>query len=524
MLQYIEDAKQGDRQAFESIVRHYTAMANAVAYEKLHDFQLAEDAVQEAFTEAFLHLNKLRVGEAFPGWFKAIVIRQCYRMTRRKHHPIVPYEEVAQSAEAQISVSDIIEKRELQQSVHDSIALLTPKMRIAVQLFYIQGYSLQEISSFVGTSVSILKKRLFDARRKLKGALPVADLISVYNHLYVGGKGVLHIVNGDSVAEKLRQGIVQGEILVWREVYPHGPVFLDSAAVDNRSRRSQYLEQTMGIPRSEFVQGSEAQEKVLADFHKYEEIVFWFEHDLFDQTMLCYLLHSFSGQPLLKTKLSLLCIGEYPGIELFRGLGQLSREQMETLSGTWKLIGAEELDLGRAFWQAYTSQNPQQLQQLLSQDTSVLPFAHDAFQFHLSRFPSTHNGLGIVEQITLAMIQGGINSPYELFQHVGNKLNALGMGDLQYWHILKEMSRDPYPLIQIGGLQTIPSYLDSSISFRDCIVTLTEFGKKVLDGKEDWIANKGIDEWYGGVHLQGYFPRWRWNTIEQKIIEIGAET
>lgn len=53
MLQYIEEAKQGDRQAFEQIVRHFTPMANAVAYEKLHDYQLAEDAVQEAFTEAF---------------------------------------------------------------------------------------------------------------------------------------------------------------------------------------------------------------------------------------------------------------------------------------------------------------------------------------------------------------------------------------------------------------------------------------------------------------------------------------
>lgn len=76
MLQFIEDAKQGDRQAFEYIVRHFTGMANALAYEKLQDAQLAEDAVQEAFTEAFLHFMQLRTAEAFPGWFKAIVIRQ----------------------------------------------------------------------------------------------------------------------------------------------------------------------------------------------------------------------------------------------------------------------------------------------------------------------------------------------------------------------------------------------------------------------------------------------------------------
>lgn len=111
MLQYIEEAKQGDRQAFEQIVKHFTPMANAVAFEKLRDYQLAEDAVQEALTEAFLHLNKLRAVEAFPGWFKAIVVRQCYRILRRKQHPALPYEEAAQATESSFSIADIIEKR-----------------------------------------------------------------------------------------------------------------------------------------------------------------------------------------------------------------------------------------------------------------------------------------------------------------------------------------------------------------------------------------------------------------------------
>lgn len=523
MLQCIEDARQGDRQAFEHIVRHYSAMANAVAYEKLHDFQLAEDAVQEAFTEAFLHLNKLREAEAFTGWFKVIVVRQCYRMMRKKQYHAVPYDEVAQSAEDPVRVSDIIEKREAQQLIHSTIAALTSNMRIAVQLFYFQGYSLQEIAGFLGTSVPVLKKRLFDARRKLKGALPVADLASVFNHLYEGGTGVLHIVNGDSVAEKLRQGIVQGDVLVWREVYPHGPVFVDPAVGDHRSARAQYLEQTMGIPHSDYMRISETQEKTLADFHKYEEIVLWFEHDLFDQTMLSYLLHWFSGRQLLNTKLSLLCIGQYPGIERFRGLGQLSLKQMETLSGTWTSIGARELDLGQALWQAYASQDPEALQQLLSKDTSALPFAHAAFQAHLSRFPSTHNGLGLVEQTTLEMIDAGINAPYELFTHVGDKLHTLGMGDLQYWHILMKMSQDPYPLVQVRGLKVFPAYNDSAKTLDGCDVVITELGMDVLAGKVDVVTKKGIDEWYGGVHLQGHCPRWRWNSSLQRIHDTGTD-
>ncbi|WP_422658845.1 DUF1835 domain-containing protein [Paenibacillus sp. EC2-1] len=329
---------------------------------------------------------------------------------------------------------------------------------------------------------------------------------------------MLHIVNGDSVADKLRQGVVQGEILVWREVYPHGPVFVNADERGHRAVRAEYLEQTMGIPRAEFIQGCEQQEQVLADFQKYEEIVLWFKHDLFDQTMLCHLLHWFSEQSLSDTKLSLLSIGEYPGIELFRGLGQLSVEQMQTLSGTWKSIGEEELRLGRAFWEAYTSKSPELLQQLLDTDTSVLPYAHAAFQCHLARFPSTQNGLGIVEQTTLEAVRAGIQTPKMLFKQVGDRLNNLGMGDLEYWYILRRMSQDPYPLLEFEGSHAFPDYGQSSNSFHNAVVRLTDFGSRVADKEEDWITKQGIDAWYGGVHLQGNYPQWRWDTAEQKMI------
>ncbi|MFD0616999.1 sigma-70 family RNA polymerase sigma factor [Paenibacillus sp. GCM10027629] len=518
MLEYIEEAKRGEQQAFEQIVKHYTEMANAVAYEKLHDFQLAEDVVQEAFTEAYLHIDKLRTPAAFPGWFKAIVERQCYRMLRRKKHSVVPYEDVAQSAVSQLNVTELMERRELQQMVHHTISSLTSNMRIAVQLFYFQGYSIPEISGFLNVSVPVLKKRLYDARRKLKQALPVADLISVFNHLYEGGEGMLHIVNGDHVAEKLRQGVVQGDILVWREVYPHGPVFTNPAETEHRMFRATYLEETIGVPRLEFIQGSEAQEKTLADCHKYKDIVLWFEHDLFDQAMLAYLLDWFSRQSLPGTTLNLLCIGSYPGIELFRGLGQLSPEQLSTISGTWRTIRTEELELGSALWQAYTSPNPAQLQQLLSTDTSALPFAQDAFKHHLAQFPSTFNGLGIVEQTTLAKLQAGTQFTHDLFKHVGNQLHVLGMGDLQYGHILRRMTQGSHPLIELHGAEEILANNGAYMSLQNCEVLMTPFGKRVMEGQEDWVTRNGIDEWYGGVHLQGHDPEWRWDTVGQRIV------
>ncbi|MCP3775257.1 sigma-70 family RNA polymerase sigma factor [Paenibacillus sp. MZ04-78.2] len=523
MLHWIEQAKQGDREAFDLIVRRFTAMAHAVAYERLRDSFLAEDAVQESFAEAFIHLRKLKEAEAFPGWFKTIVIRQCNRLVRKKRHPTVPFDQMVQTAGGQPSVPDIVERKELQQWLHDSIAALSPGLRMAVQLFYFHGYTLQEISAYSGTPVPTLKKRLFDARAKLKGTLPVTDFVSVFHQLYEGGKRMLHIVNGDVVAEKLRQGVVQGDILVWRELYPEGPVFTDSMAGANRSVRARYLEQSMGIPSAEFTRSSEEQEKVRADFRNYEEIVLWFEHDLFDQTMLCCLLHWFAQQSLGATKLSLLCIGAFPGIELFRGLGQLSVNQMATLSGTWQTVGKEQLELGKTVWEAYCAPEPDKLVELLEEgDTSALPYVQDAFRLHLSRFPSTRNGLGIVEQTTLEMVRGGMTSPLDLFDHIGNKLHGLGMGDIQYWHRLAKLSQGPHPLLKLEGLDAFPGYKDSASSLRRSTVALTEAGRKVLDGEEDWIALNGTDEWYGGVHLQGRSIPWRWDASQNSLVPSKA--
>ena len=107
----------------------------------------------------------------------------------------------------------------------------------------------------------------------------------------------------------------------------------------------------MGIPADDYVTTGKSQEQILQNFHKYDEVVLWFEHDLFDQLMLSFLLHWFSNQTLGHTKLNLLCIGDYPGIDLFRGLGTATSKQLETLSGTWKRVEQKELDTGSIIWE-----------------------------------------------------------------------------------------------------------------------------------------------------------------------------
>src|SRR6266478_10240050 len=90
----VRAAQGGDLGAFDEIVGRFQDMAYASAYSMLGDAQLAEDAAQEAFLEAYLNLAKLHEPAAFPGWFRRIVFKQGDRVLRGKHLATVPLEPV----------------------------------------------------------------------------------------------------------------------------------------------------------------------------------------------------------------------------------------------------------------------------------------------------------------------------------------------------------------------------------------------------------------------------------------------
>lgn len=111
MRQWIEEARLGDQIAWGRIVKYFGGMAFSVAYGKLGDWGQAEDAVQEAFAEAFANLAKLKDADAFPGWFKTIIERQCHRLLRRKRHSTMPMDEASAMDVEKFNVESILEKR-----------------------------------------------------------------------------------------------------------------------------------------------------------------------------------------------------------------------------------------------------------------------------------------------------------------------------------------------------------------------------------------------------------------------------
>ena len=164
----IISARYGDLEAFGRIVRQFQDMAYGFAYSILGDFHLAEDAVQEAFIEAYRQLQNLRVPEAFPGWFRRIVFKHCNRITRRRRVETVPLDVAAGMPTNDADPALIAEQREMQEKVMEAIRALPEHQRMATMLFYINGYSQKDIAEFLEVPITTVKKRLHSARRRLK--------------------------------------------------------------------------------------------------------------------------------------------------------------------------------------------------------------------------------------------------------------------------------------------------------------------------------------------------------------------
>ena len=164
-----ERAARADKQnAFAEIVQRFQDLAFGCAYAVLGDFHLAEDAAQEAFLSAWRNLDQLRQPEAFPGWFKRIVLTQCNRMTRGKRLDLVSLDAILEAPSPDGDPFLAYEQVERQIRVYAAIRALPEHERMATALFYISDYSQNEIAEFLEVPVTTVKKRLFDARKKLR--------------------------------------------------------------------------------------------------------------------------------------------------------------------------------------------------------------------------------------------------------------------------------------------------------------------------------------------------------------------
>lgn len=164
----VQAAQAGDADAFTALVERYRNRVYGIAYDRTGDFERARDAVQEVFIRAYLRLRELRDPRKFAPWLYQMTVNEC-RMCRRAESRItVGLSDRLLESQMVAAPDTMVQERFL---VQQALECLTPDSRRTILLFYFHGASLQEIATFLNSSVSAVKSRLRDARARLRREL-----------------------------------------------------------------------------------------------------------------------------------------------------------------------------------------------------------------------------------------------------------------------------------------------------------------------------------------------------------------
>jgi RNA polymerase sigma-70 factor, ECF subfamily len=183
----IRAAQQGDKDAFEQLVRVYDQSVLRLAMNLLRSPDDAQDVYQEAFLRVYRSLNNFRFDCSFHTWLYRIVTNLCLdQMRKRKTRK----EESAALAagEGELNRMDVLAEervegdpqrnlmsREIGQRVNHVLGGLSPRERMVFELRHYQGLRLRRIGEILGTTEEAAKNCLFRATQKMRAAL--GDLV-----------------------------------------------------------------------------------------------------------------------------------------------------------------------------------------------------------------------------------------------------------------------------------------------------------------------------------------------------------
>ena len=210
--------------------------------------------------------------------------------------------------------------------------------------------------------------------------------------------------------------------------------------------------------------------------------------------------------------------------QLGAAVGGAASEQFATLPPPIVEPGQDHLELADRAWRAYRAPTPRAWFDLLRTDLSLFPQLGRCAVELLEELPDVTTGLGATEARILELVAPGEVQPFDVFPG-DQKRNERRVFD--YWEVgslLDGLARCPVPAI--SGLAEGPFTLDMHndavrhARYKQSCLSLTELGKAVLAGKEDFLRHHPIHRWWGGTHLTNE-KLWRWDGETRSLVAPG---
>jgi len=165
-LRLIRAAKQGDREAFTWLVRHYKRYVYKTAFDSLGDHMDAEDVAQEAFVRAFLSLSQLQEERAFPSWILTITTRLAFDTIKRRERTKAFNRDPER-------IMPTIQQDQTEGAIQRMLLInlmknLSEEFRTVLVMREIQGRSYQEIADLLDIPMGTVRSRLHTARLQMR--------------------------------------------------------------------------------------------------------------------------------------------------------------------------------------------------------------------------------------------------------------------------------------------------------------------------------------------------------------------
>ncbi len=224
----------------------------------------------------------------------------------------------------------------------------------------------------------------------------------------------LHVTNGDSVVFSWKKCGLLGTHVAWRDVLHEGPVPAGLSLEDTSRVRADYLaSRGYGNP-IKINHDFEKRDAAIRKAKEFDEVVLWFEHDLYDQLQILQAIVVLNDLGLGAGAVQLINSDQY--------LGMLSGEELMALYPKRKYLTAAAAQGAASAWHAFTADDPAALAMAARQKYVGLPFMRDALLRLCEEYPAAQSGLSRTQkQLLEACAQGGRRKEESLCEIAGKR-------------------------------------------------------------------------------------------------------
>lgn len=308
---------------------------------------------------------------------------------------------------------------------------------------------------------------------------------------------ILHITNGDSFTQQLKELPIEGDIITWREMLCEGKTLSSVGSESFWRTRFEFLNKRYKVSKSWFVEKTLKEYRSLCNYKQHSTIVLWFEYDLFCQINMLAVV-SWLKIHRRYSDIFLINSGRFEeGGEKLYALTELSEEQLLDLYANKVHLTQDDIEYADYIWQLYCSDNPMRLENLSDFDQFQFEYLSEAIKAHLKRFPSIRNGLNENENSVLELSRDyDFSGKKELMVSLLTSNDFYGYGDSQYQVIIQSLR----PLFS---------------SFNP--VRLNRKGMEVLEGNLNYYAQIRDESMFLGGALKYNFL---YNTENDRILKL----